>query len=105
MEGDDSRSRHSGQSRPPPQLAAHLTPDETGGSKGWFSRGHPPHFDRAGLIQTITFRLDDSLPSDVLAERENELRSLSETEQTVEKRKRLAAYLDAGHGRDSALRP
>jgi putative transposase len=30
--------------------------------KGWYSRHYLPHFDSPGVIQTVTFRLADSLP-------------------------------------------
>jgi hypothetical protein len=30
--------------------------------KGWFERGYLPHFDGGAVVQTITFRLADSLP-------------------------------------------
>ncbi len=33
--------------------------------KGWHSRGYPPHFDQPGLVQSLTFRLADSLPARV----------------------------------------
>src|SRR5208282_679773 len=29
---------------------------------GWRSRGYLPHFDKAGVVQSITFRLHDSVP-------------------------------------------
>ncbi len=34
--------------------------------KGWHSRGYLPHFDSPDLIQSITFRLADSLPQEKL---------------------------------------
>jgi putative transposase len=30
--------------------------------KGWHTRGYLPHFDNGAIVQTITFRLADSLP-------------------------------------------
>ncbi|CAA7613781.1 transposase [Magnetospirillum sp. SS-4] len=33
--------------------------------KGWTSRGYLPHFDTPGTVQAVTFRLADSLPTDV----------------------------------------
>ena len=97
MNSEDAHDREPGPSCPPP-LPVSVLPDETGQSRGWFSQGYLPHFDHPGLVQAITFRLDDSLTSHVLAAWENELHSLPETAQTIEKRKRMAAYLDAGHG-------
>lgn len=66
--------------------------------KGWHSRGYLPHFDRPNLIQAITFRLHDSMPRVRLDEWERELQFLSRNQQAVERQKRIAAYLDAGHG-------
>ncbi|MBI4625006.1 MAG: transposase [Verrucomicrobia bacterium] len=60
--------------------------------RGWHSRGYLPHYDDGRSIQTITYRLADSLPAHVLAQLE---------EQTLDDDKRRAAiehYLDAGHG-------
>jgi REP element-mobilizing transposase RayT len=37
---------------------------------GWRTRGYLPHYDGAGEIQHIVFRLADSLPAKVLAELE-----------------------------------
>src|SRR5262245_6568470 len=39
---------------------------ESSKHKEWYSRGYVPHFDHAGLIQMITFRLADALPSHLL---------------------------------------
>jgi putative DNA methylase len=33
--------------------------------KGWYSRGYLPHFDAGRVVQTVTFRLVDSLPTAV----------------------------------------
>ena len=35
-------------------------------AKNWYSRGYLPHFDHPGLIQSITFRLADALPAQVM---------------------------------------
>ncbi len=66
---------------------------------GWRSRGYLPHFDVPGLIQTLTFRLNDALPAAVLKTLMAELADL-ENETAREKRRRLKIeeYLDAGHG-------
>jgi len=40
---------------------------------GWHSRGYLPHWDHPGMIQSLNFRLADSLPSSVLAKMEAEL--------------------------------
>ncbi len=60
--------------------------------KFWHSRGYLPHCDTPGLLQAITFRLADSLPASVLD------RLLQETDNDVEKLKRIENLLDAGYG-------
>ncbi len=60
--------------------------------KFWHSRGYLPHCDTPGLLQAITFRLDDSLPAQVLH------RLMQESEDEVEKLKQIEHLLDAGHG-------
>jgi putative transposase len=34
--------------------------------KSWYLRGYLPHLDTPGLVQSITFRLADSLPNQVI---------------------------------------
>ena len=65
---------------------------------GWYSRDYLPHFDRPGLVQGITFRLADSMPAEVVAGWRDELAHLAEGEQKAEFQRRIADYLDAGHG-------
>src|SRR5688572_13135021 len=64
----------------------------------WHSRGYLPHFDDPGCIQGITFRLGDSLPQSVLDQWAVELKDLAAEERDIERQKRIAEYLDAGHG-------
>jgi putative transposase len=61
-------------------------------AKNWFSRGYLPHFDHPGLLQSITFRLADALPSSAI-----EKMRLPETDD-ARFREKLEAYLDAGYG-------
>jgi putative transposase len=61
--------------------------------KGWYSRGYLPHLDTPGLLQSITFRLADSLPKEVIAR----IKAAS-TSNDVELRRHIEQYLDAGHG-------
>jgi len=87
---------------------------------GWHSRGFLPHWDHPAMIQSVGFRLHDSLPKQVLEKwrlelRLTELRSyrinqkqknhpgevgacaeLKKSE--IELRKRIARYEDEGHG-------
>lgn len=64
----------------------------------WYSRGYLPHFDMSGVTQTMTFRLADSMPESVLELWREELRHMPKEESDLERRKRIDAYLDQGHG-------
>lgn len=68
------------------------------GAAEWYSRGYLPHRDRLHLLQSITFRLADSLPQTKLRELEEELAHIAEDERDVERRKRIEAWLDSGMG-------
>ena len=57
-----------------------------------------PHFDRTEVIQHVTFHLADSLPKNVLAELDAELRALPPEQQDAERRKRIETWMDAGYG-------
>ena len=61
---------------------------------GWHSRGYLPHCDKPGLIQFVTFRLDDAMP----AERRREWEPLLTIEDERERHTKLEAYLDRGYG-------
>ncbi len=67
-------------------------------SYGWKHRGYLPHFDAPDAIQHITYRMADSLPKEALARIEQELLTLPVEKQDGERRRRIEAYLDAGHG-------
>ncbi len=73
---------HAGSAGDPPALAD---------GQGWHSRGYVPHFDRAGLVQLITFRLADSLPRGALE-------ASPGTAQSLQRRMRLERLLDNGYG-------
>jgi putative DNA methylase len=62
--------------------------------KGWHSRGYLPHFDAPGVIQSITFRLWDALPADVVQALADDKDTMSDDQ----KRTRIEEYLDAGYG-------
>jgi REP element-mobilizing transposase RayT len=73
--------------------------------KGIHNRGYLPHWDFADSVQAITFRLDDSLPVEVVRrwKRElNEMLASPDQEESrraqAELRRRIADYEDAGHG-------
>ncbi len=68
--------------------------------KGWYSRGYLPHLDTPNLLQSITFRLADSLPKAVIK------RISDATEHSdVERRRHIEQYLDAGYGTCWLRRP
>ena len=85
--------------------------------KGWHGRGYLPHCDFPGLIQGVTFRLHDSVPSAVLAGWKAELdwkehRTSLDPEGTWDRQRqelhrRVSAFEDTGAGccyfRDPAL--
>lgn len=60
--------------------------------KFWHSRGYLPHYDVHGLLQSITCRLADSLPVEVLH------RLLQEEKDDLIRYKRIEQLLDTGHG-------
>ena len=62
--------------------------------KGWHSRGYLPHFDHPGLIQIITFRLKDALPSNLFETYADELACLNGRERY----QYFERHLDAGYG-------
>jgi REP element-mobilizing transposase RayT len=66
--------------------------------RGWYSRGYLPHCDHPGLLQSITYHLADSLPAAILEQVDAELRTLPPERQDSERRRRVEAWLDAGHG-------
>ncbi len=60
----------------------------------WRSRGYLPHLDDPEAVQSINFRLFDSLPDGVAEELLRDPRARSD----ALRRQRLEEYLDAGHG-------
>ncbi|MCL5998993.1 MAG: transposase [Chloroflexi bacterium] len=70
--------------------------------KGWYSRGYLPHLDQPGLCQSITFRLHDSVPEQVIQRWKEELHWRenlpSDALAVVALRQRIVIYEDAGHG-------
>src|SRR2546423_3079653 len=65
---------------------------------GWHSRGYLPHFDGGDIVQTISFRLADSLPQTVLERWKRELAVESGANEGLTLRRRIEAYLDQGYG-------
>lgn len=77
-------------------FAQHFTTN-FGYPEEWYRR-NLPHRNKEGLIQSITFRLADSLPQSVLATLEEELKHLSGEKRDIEKRKKYEYWLDKGLG-------
>ena len=86
---NEREPKHHEESRAEPGLGA---------PRGWYSRGYLPHYNMPGTIQSVTFRLADSLPQSKLREIEEELASLPATKRDAERRKKIEAWLDAGIG-------
>ncbi|MFO8027041.1 MAG: hypothetical protein R6U56_05205, partial [Opitutales bacterium] len=56
----------------------------------WHSRGYLPHYDRIGQLQSITFRLADSLPQSKLKELDEIIDALpSEADPDLVKRQQI----------------
>jgi REP element-mobilizing transposase RayT len=70
--------------------------------RGWYSRNYLPHFDEPGYVQSITFRLADAVPAEVVAAWKAALKLRGTVPATdprsIELRRRLERYEDAGHG-------
>ena len=71
----------------------------------WHSRGYLPHFESSEATQHVTFHLADSLPQTALRRVEAELKTLPAEKRSVERRKRVEAWVDAGHGSCALRRP
>jgi REP element-mobilizing transposase RayT len=84
------------------ERAASPGPPASRRHRGWYSHGYVPHFDQPGLVQSVTFRLHDSLPLTVVLEWKRELawtRGLAATDRRVrELRRRVDRYEDSGFG-------
>jgi len=70
--------------------------------KSWHSRGYLPHFDQPGMVQSITFRLADSVPADVIEHWRDELQLMgdeaADDPRCAELRERIEKYADQGKG-------
>src|SRR6266849_2219347 len=82
--------------------AAGGTPAVPGEHRGWHSRGYLPHFDAPHTIQSITFRLFDAVPAEVISAWKTDLRFRRDTPaddaRSIELRRRIEKYEDAGYG-------
>jgi REP element-mobilizing transposase RayT len=64
-----------------------------------------PHFDSNDVIQHITFHLADSLPQEAILRVLAEIQEMETEQRDIEKRRRLEALVDAGHGACWLRRP
>jgi putative transposase len=65
---------------------------------GWYSRGYLPHYNNSQTLQSVTFRLADSLPQSKLRELERELRDVDPEKSDAARRKQIEVWLDSGMG-------
>ncbi|MGF1572609.1 MAG: transposase, partial [Sumerlaeia bacterium] len=65
---------------------------------GWYKGTCLPHADFQGSLQSITYRLGDSLPQTVLARVEKEIAQENPEKQESARRKRMEYYLNQGYG-------
>jgi putative transposase len=66
--------------------------------EGWHNREYLPHFESHEVVQHVTFHLADSLPKEILHDLELQLKSTPPEKRDAERRKRVEAWADAGHG-------
>ncbi len=64
----------------------------------WYSRGYLPHRNKLNLLQSITFRLADSIPQNKLKELEKELENYEIDKQDIQRRIKIEHWLDSGMG-------
>ena len=75
------------------------TPRSHPSPRGWHSRGYLPHFEAGDeVIQSLTFRLADTLPRSLLEAWRNELAVIESARRETELRLRIERELDAGCG-------
>lgn len=67
-------------------------------SARWHSRGYLPHFDAPSTIQSITFRLADSLPQSKLKRLEKDLVNCDPKKADRARRQKIEGWLDSGIG-------
>ena len=70
--------------------------------KAWHNRGYLPHFDEAGTVQFLTFRLVDAVPAEMVAAWKTELKlsgeEVADDPRCAQLRRRIERYADQGHG-------
>lgn len=71
---------------------------DPGGDPRWHSRGYLPHFDSPGAVQHVTYHLADSISREAIRRLHSEIVFLPDSQRDAERRKRLNAWIDSGHG-------
>jgi len=75
---------------------------QPGTEQDWHARHYLPHFDHDHLVQAVSFRLADSLPTAVLRQFKTELKVAAELSpddpRIADLRHRIERYTDEGHG-------
>ena len=70
--------------------------------KAWHNRGYLPHFDEAGTVQFLAFRLVDAVPATMVAAWKTELKlsggEAADDPRCAQIRRRIESYADRGHG-------
>ena len=79
-------------------IGARRESGDPAGVRGWHSRGYLPHFDSPDHVQHVTVHLADSLPKSVIERVDQMIEAMPDRERTIERRKRLHDWIDAGHG-------
>ncbi|MDX8409561.1 MAG: transposase [Mariprofundales bacterium] len=64
-----------------------------------------PHWEAGEIPQSITFRLHDSLPRELLDHWRSKLQTQATSSQQIERRKQMEAALDDGHGQCHLRQP
>ncbi|MFH1963965.1 MAG: transposase [Acidobacteriota bacterium] len=64
----------------------------------WHSRGYLRHRDGYSLTQHVSGHLADSLPKSAIEKIDLSIKNLPESKRRMERRKKLEAWIDAGHG-------
>jgi REP element-mobilizing transposase RayT len=83
---------------PEPALDKPHAGQNYGALRGWYSRAYLPHYNNPGTIQSVTFRLADSMPQSKIHEIEEQLANHSPENIDTERRKKMEAWLDTGMG-------
>ena len=73
-------------------------PDPYAPPTGWYSRGYLPHYNNRHTLQSVTFRLADSLPQSMLDELAKELHGMDPKKSDIARRKQIETWLDSGMG-------